>query len=198
MWLKLLLLVIGFTLVVGVKSTKSVKTLHQSDYLPLVDLVESASIGPLDDPIDGISYRLPNTTIPLSYDIWLSTHLHRGDFNFDGRVFLRFECVQTTSELVLHYRMITITSVALFDGNSNLIQVGVPFRQDDTVEFLVITPRDQLIQGQVYSISIMYNGTMRDDGLGFNVDSYIDSENNTRWWATTLFLPTDGRHAFPW
>lgn len=198
MWLKLTLLIIGLTLVVGVKTAKSLKTSYQDDHVPLVDLVEGTSIVPLVDPIDGISYRLPNTTIPLSYQIWLSTHIHRGEFGFDGRAFIRLECTQTTPEIVLHYRLMTINTVTLFDSNNNLVQVNVPWHQNDTVEFLVITPRDQLIQGQVYSLSIIYNATMRDDGRGFNYDSYIDSENNTRWWATTLFLPTDGRHAFPW
>lgn len=192
MWFKYLVLIPGviLALIGGARAAKHLRTSFQDN--------QDSSIVPLVDPVDGISYRLPNTTIPLTYNIWLSTHIHRGEFGYDGQVTIRFQCVETTPEIILHYRLMSISTVTLFDSNNNLIQVNVPFHQNATVEFLVITPSQQLINGHEYLVTITYNATMRDDGLGFNYDSYIDPEGNTRWWATTLFSPTHARHAFPW
>lgn len=97
MWLKVLLLSIGVPLALsrGVSPRESIRTSVQNDRIPFMDLEKDSSILPLVDPYDGISYRLPNTTIPLTYDIWLSTDIHRGEFGFDGQVIIRFRCVET-------------------------------------------------------------------------------------------------------
>lgn len=92
----------------------------------------------------------------------------------------------------------TIDRVTLFGSNNNLIQDNVPWYQNETVEFLVITPNQQLTQGQEYLISVRYNATMRDNGLGVYYAWYTDPEGNTRWLASTQFQATEGRHAFPW
>lgn len=195
MWLKYLILITGIILVLGVgaRATKRLRTFKDFE-----GFEADSSIAPLVDPVDGISYRLPNTTIPLTYNIWLSTHIHRGELQYDGQVTIRIECVETTPQITLQYRLMTISTVTLFDSNNNLIQVNVPFYLNATVEFLVITPSQQLIEGHEYLVTVTYNATLRDDNMGFNYNSYIDGEGNERFWATTLFLPTDTRSAFPW
>lgn len=182
----------------GVSPRKNIRKSTQEDRIPFMDLKEDSSILPLVDPYDGISYRLPNTTIPLTYDIWLSTDIHRGEFGFDGQVIIRFQCVETTPEIILQYRLMTIDRVTLFGSNNNIIEDNVPWYQNETVEFLVITPNQQLVQGQEYLISVRYNATMRDNGLGVYYGWYTDPEGDTRWLASTQFQATEGRHAFPW
>lgn len=200
MWLKLLVLIIGVTLVVGgsVSPRRSIRPSFQDDRIPLMDLEDDSSILPLVDPYDGISYRLPNTTIPLTYDIWISSDIHRGEFGFDGQVTIRVQCVETTPEIVLQYRLMTIDTVSLFDSNNNLIQNNVPWHQNETLEFLFITPDQQLMQGEEYLVSVRYNGTMRDNGLGVYYAWYVNHEGTTRWLASTQFQATEARHAFPW
>lgn len=200
MWLKLLLLTIGVTLVVGsgVSSRNSIRASHLESNVPFMDLEKDTSVLPLVDPHDGISYRLPNTTTPLAYNIWISTDIHLGEFGFNGQVIIRILVLETTREIVLQYRMMTIDIVSLFDSNNNLIQNNVPWYQNETVEFLIITPNQQLIQGQEYFISVRYNATIRDDGLGFHRGSYVNSAGNTAWFAATQFQATQARHAFPW
>lgn len=200
MWTRAALLVIGVNLVLagGVNPRIGIRTSFQDDHIPFMDYEEDSSILPLVDPYDGISYRLPNTTVPLSYSIWLSTDIHEGDFGFDGEVTIHFQCIETTSELVLQYRMLTIDTVALFDSNNNLIEDDVPWYQNETVEFLVITPTRQLMQGQEYSVNVRYNGTINDNGLGIYRAWYVDPVGNTRWLASTQFQATEARRAFPW
>lgn len=196
----IVLFVIGVTLVIGggVSPRVGIRNSFQDDHIPFMDFEDDTSILPLVDPYDGISYRLPNTTVPLAYDIWLSTDIHAGEFGFDGQVTIRFQCIETTTEIVLQYRMLTIDTVSLFNSNNNLIEEDVAWYQNETVEFLVITPNQQLIQGQEYLVNVKYNGTMTDNGLGIYRAWYVDPVGSIRWLASTQFQATEARHAFPW
>ncbi|XP_037036998.1 aminopeptidase N-like [Bradysia coprophila] len=194
-----LFLSIGITLAFGggVNPRTGMKTSFQENHIPFMDFEDDSSILPLVDPYDGISYRLPNTTLPMSYDIWISTDIHRGDFEFNGQVTVRFRCIEPTSELTLQYRDLTIETVNLFDSNNNLIEDDVAWHLNETLEFLIIEPNQQLEQGQEYSVSVTYNGTMTDDGLGIYRAWYVDPAGNTRWLASTQFQATEARRAFP-
>lgn len=160
--------------------------------------VSDALISRFSDPIDGVSYRLPNTTTPLHYDIWLTTDIHRGDFNFDGRVTIKILALQNTTEITLHYRQLTIKNVRLLREGGGTMQANVPFTLIPFEEFLVATPRIQLTEGVNYWVEITYNGTLRDDDAGFYRSSYINPSDERVWLATTQFESTDARHAFPW
>lgn len=201
MWSKvLLLLIIGVTQIIGggVNPRTGRRASFQDDYIPFIDYEDDSSILPLVDPYDGISYRLPNTTVPLSYNILISTDIHLGEPGFDGQVTIRFQCIETTADIVLQYRSLTIDTVSLFDSNNNLIEEDVAWHQNDTLEFLVITPNQQLIQGQEYLVTVIYNGTMTDNGLGIYRAWYTDHLGETKWLASTQFQATEARRAFPW
>lgn len=200
MWSKVLLVITGVALAIGGGVTPRIgrRSSHQDGNIPFMDYEDDSSITPLVDPYDGISYRLPNTTVPLAYDIWLSTEIHRGEFGFNGEVTIRIQCIETTPEVVLQYRTMTIDTVALFDTNNGLIEDDVLWNQNETLEFLVITPSQPLIQGHEYSVNVRYNGTMTDNGLGIYRAWYVDPVGNTRWLASTQFQATEARHAFPW
>lgn len=189
MWIKRILLVVTLSLV----ATESPPPFYDnvSEY--------DAETKPLVDPIDGLSYRLPNNTRPLTYDIWISTDIHRGDFEFDGRVNILIEVVQNTVDIVLHYRQMNVQTVNLFFADNTVLEPNVAFVQNETLEFLVIRPSLTLIQGQRVIVQVFYNGVIREDSSGFYRSSYVDPETNERvWLATTQFQATDARHAFPW
>lgn len=159
---------------------------------------ELQAIQGLNDPVDGIAYRLPNNTIPLRYDIWLSTDIHSGNFTFEGRVTIQIQAVENTASITLHYRQLTIVNINLLDSTGSTIQTAVPWRPQDNVEFLIITPTAPLVQGQTYSVVISYIGELRNDDAGFYRSSYVDNLGVRKWLATTQFESTDARHAFPW
>ena len=152
----------------------------------------------LTDPFDEIDYRLPNNTIPIHYDIWLSTGVHEGVADFNGRVTIQIRALEDTTNITLHYRELTILNVDLLNSAGVLIQLNVLFTQREDVEFLIITPREPLIQGQIYIVEIAYMGTLRNDGKGFCRSSYVNSEGKTVYLASTKFESTDARHGFPW
>lgn len=190
MWLKLLVLIVGAATVIAVDDLR--------DLYMKIDAGEEIEISPLVDPYDGISYRLPNDTSPLTYDVWLTTDIHRGEFAFDGRVMIRFEVLETTNEVIIQYRLMTIQSINLFNADGVMIEENVDYFQNDTVEFLHIRPTQQLLEGQQFSVQVFYNGSIRDNGLGIYSASYINPSGNRTWLATTQFQANEARHAFPW
>uniref|UniRef100_A0A182PUT5 Aminopeptidase n=1 Tax=Anopheles epiroticus TaxID=199890 RepID=A0A182PUT5_9DIPT len=155
------------------------------------------------------SYRLPNNTYPLKYNIELITHIHDntiGDnrFNFEGKVTIQFKAIveadTLTYNVTLHYRQLHITRVKLWyimqDGWENvLLDDDNSFTTNSAQEFLTVHSPQHL--NGTYFLEIKYNGTLREDNGGFYRSSYRDENGNIKWLATTQFSPTDARHAFP-
>lgn len=147
------------------------------------------------DPLD---YRLPNTTKPIQYLIWISLAIHQGEFGFNGRETILIEAMETTSEIVLHFKDLAIQSAFLFDEARNLIQANVPQLKDHARELIIFTPDEPLVKGQRYQLFLTFSGLLREDSKGFYRTSYVDNDGKTFWLAATNFKPTFARQAFPW
>lgn len=159
---------------------------------------ETVPFAPYADSVDGKEYRLPNNTIPLRYDVSLTTDVHRGETAFSGTVNIRIQALESSDTITLHYRQLTIDTVQVFsnpDSSRILIPSEISFVED--VEFLKIKVNNQLVVSQQYLVVITYHGHLRDDNMGFYYSSYKNTEGKTVWLATTQFEQTDARHAFP-
>lgn len=162
---------------------------------------EVLPFAPYIDDVDGKAYRLPNNTEPIRYDISLTTDVHRGETAFNGTVRITIQALESTNEITLHYRQITIEDITLYTAplvnEPLLIQGNVAFNLVEDLEFLVIQPITPLVATQQYIVQIVYRGLLRDDNMGFYRSSYRNPEGQTVWLATTQFEQTDARHAFP-
>lgn len=148
-----------------------------------------------------LHYRLPNNTIPESYDISIWTLIDNSDFQFNGSVTIRIKVLTTTTFITLHQSELTINSVILTNlANNEKINVNLIDQIDYTKinEFLTISFNNNylLIGGNYYNLTISYNGTLRTDDAGFYRSSYFVNETE-KWLATTQFESTDARHGFP-
>lgn len=199
MWFKLLLIVsIAIFASAGSNPKRRLYKNAPSEYLEFEDNVERVDPQPFVDPVDGISYRLPNDTTPIRYDIWLSTAIHEANFTFEGRVKIQVFTIVNTPNITLHYRQLTITGVTLLDAEQLPIQENVPYVRRDAQEFMDIQPSQSLVSGTIYWVEITYYGTLRTDDAGFYRSSYLNPSGERIWLATTQFESTDARHAFPW
>lgn len=148
------------------------------------------------DPIDGISWRLPNTTRPLNYYVYLNTNIHAGEFGFLGHVEITVIAVEDTDVITVNYRELTIEMVQVYDVSTNSV-INATFTLEEDREFLHIHPEGGIEEGHLYNVLIDYVGILRNDDAGFYRSWY--ERNGTRvWLATTQFQATDARHAFPW
>ncbi|XP_070503360.1 aminopeptidase N-like [Chironomus tepperi] len=144
-----------------------------------------------------LSFRLPNNTVPIHYDISLLTDIHLGNFDFFGTVTIDIRVLEATETITVHYRQSTIASIDLLDFNGRLIESNVNYEQIEEVEFLVIKPRATLLEFHQYKVVIRYRALLRTDDYGFYRASYLNEEGKRIWVATTQFQATDARHAFP-
>lgn len=131
-----------------------------------------------------VSYRLPNNTRPVSYDVQLTTHIHtQTDFSFTGNVAVRFVTIETSNTIVLHQRQLTIGVYSLHLATSP--DVSIPLNTveyDGVTEFLKFTlTSGSLIENNEYVLSIAYNGTLRNDPGGFYRSSYTADDGATRY-----------------
>lgn len=193
MWLKFVLLVaVSSTIVSGISIPR--KPLRSRD---LENLDDDGLITSFVDPVDGISYRLPNNTIPLHYEVFLSTDIHRGMFPFQGHVRIKIRAVENTTTITLHQRYLTVGNITLLRESGATWQSNLTFEYDNDREFLEVTPNVPITEDTEFWLTIDFFGTIRNDEAGFYRSSYLDSDGNRRWLAITQFESTDARHGFP-
>lgn len=135
------------------------------------------------DP-SNVSYRLPNNTRPISYDVHLTTNIHlQTDFNFTGKVAIRFVVLEASRTITLHQRQLTIgtASLILFFNPNSIIELN-PFDYDPSNEFLTFTlSSDELVVGREYILTIEYSGVLRTDENGFYRSSYLADDGSRRY-----------------
>lgn len=125
-----------------------------------------------------ISYRLPNETYPVHYDVYLTTNIHEANFNFTGRVEITIATREETSVITVHARQLIIGGVRLLSLNSNVEIALHPYEYDDLTEFVTIRVLDGvLLRNQNFLLIIEYVGELREDNLGFYRSSYRDADN---------------------
>lgn len=133
---------------------------------------------------EAINYRLPNNTLPESYNVQFTTYVHQGDRGFSGNVEIIINIVSLTSNLTLHHRSLTIGTITLNDANNggNVQLAPVP-SYDPITEFLTINlaaTQAPLPVGGRYILRIAFSGQLRDDEAGFYMSSYVAADNSIR------------------
>uniref|UniRef100_U5EWR8 Aminopeptidase n=1 Tax=Corethrella appendiculata TaxID=1370023 RepID=U5EWR8_9DIPT len=146
----------------------------------------------------GFTYRLPNNSRPISYDIILTTDIHKNNFDFTGNVKILVEIIEQTNKIVLNYRQISIDKVRYsLEGDSKYEDITKNTQTNEKFDFLTLESTKNFEKGKKYIFEIDYKGELRNDNGGFYRSSYKNSDGETRWIATTQFETTDARHGFP-
>ncbi|CAG9805382.1 unnamed protein product [Chironomus riparius] len=144
------------------------------------------------------TYRLPNDSIPINYEINLTTNVHKKDFNFTGKVKIRIKIVEPTDKITLHYKSITINKIDIWNGLQPApILLNASFNYIESHDFLIINLPNIFNKDTELLINIAYHGQLRDDGGGFYRGSYKTEEEVIKYYGATQFEVTDARHAFP-
>ncbi|KAH8298712.1 hypothetical protein KR018_007890, partial [Drosophila ironensis] len=148
---------------------------------------------------DEDNYRLPNETIPVEYDVTLTTNVHTGETKFSGIVKITLSVITTTSNIVIHARQLenfTVTAQQLNVDNAEVHQLTASYEEER--EFLTLSKTDlSFTEDTTWLVTINYEGHLRTDNGGFYLSTYTDDAGNTQYLATTQFESTDARHAFP-
>jgi aminopeptidase N len=150
------------------------------------------------EKLSTVNFRLPNSTIPLHYNVRITTNVDAGDFQFFGLTRVTFRVLETTSTVTLHAMQMFVQRIDLLNSNLNLMATNLNFRTDSITQFLEVISPIPLQAGQEFTLEFAHSGNLRTDRLGLYRTSYNDRESGrAKWIASTLFEPTHARHAFP-
>lgn len=97
-----------------------------------------------------------------------------GEFTYLWRPFQTNECVWNVAEVI------PIKSQDYIDGERYRIELG-----------------DTLKKGEVYVLTLEFQGELNNQLQGFYKSHYTVSNDNVRFAVSTQFSPTDARRAFP-
>lgn len=154
-----------------------------------------------DDDEDYVTYRLPNNTRPIRYDLWVKTDVEKEIFRFEGEVKIEIEALESTDYVTLQYRHIEIDQVDLWDvtGTEPVAEyLEFSYLEPKTHEFLKINLNKTVNPGEKFALNILYHGNLHEpDDNGFYKAYYVDANNKTIWYATTKFEPHHARHLMP-
>uniref|UniRef100_A0A669C184 Aminopeptidase n=1 Tax=Oreochromis niloticus TaxID=8128 RepID=A0A669C184_ORENI len=154
-------------------------------------------------------YRLPDSLIPVSYNVTLWPRLKpnaEGLYIFTGHSTVIFNCVKETDLIIIHSKKLNFTT--FFGHHAKLSS------QDDTpvptilnswlvkkTEFLVIQLGSRLSAGASYSLYTEFLGELADDLEGFYRSEYIEdgvkNESCRMIVATSQMQATYARKSFP-
>nr|XP_034325215.1 endoplasmic reticulum aminopeptidase 1 isoform X2 [Crassostrea gigas] len=138
--------------------------------------------------------RLPQSVIPLEYDIFL--HPNLTEFMFSGKVEIKCVIRETTNFIVLHSKDLVISQTTLTTIPSNeQKEVRLQMKNDTDQLFLIM--EDAIPKDAEILITIVFDGILTRNGDGFYLSNYVDSNFIVRYTASTLFEPIDARRAFP-
>ncbi|KAJ8285531.1 hypothetical protein GJAV_G00027890 [Gymnothorax javanicus] len=145
------------------------------------------------EPFPWDKMRLPNTVLPLHYD--LRIHPNLTSLDFTGTVQIEVEAMEHTAVIILHSRGLRIFKAALLESSRNLsLQVleHTAFQQvalkADGVTF---------IRGSRYVVYLEFAADLSDSFHGFYKSTYRTQEGEVRVVASTQFEATSARAAFP-
>ncbi|KAE8297384.1 Aminopeptidase N [Larimichthys crocea] len=149
-------------------------------------------------------YRLPNSLVPVFYNVTLWPRLEPnadGMFIFTGHSAVVFRCVKETDLIIIHSNKLNLTT---FDGHhaklSGLGEAVVPIIQKswfvEKTEYLVIQLQSRLTVGESYVLYTNFLGELADDLEGFYRSEYME-DGVKKVIATSQMQATYARKTFP-
>jgi len=147
------------------------------------------------------AYRLRGDVLPSHYILEIITDLD--NFTFQGKVWIKLECVKETNTIYLHSRNLTIPEkevtfkhVVSEKEFKDLPISGIT--NDKENEFVVIKLGEPVTPDKNYILYLPFSGVLSEGLAGYYRSSYHDrTTNTTKWLAVTQFESTDARRAFP-
>ncbi|XP_056135374.1 aminopeptidase N-like [Lampris incognitus] len=149
-------------------------------------------------------YRLPDSVVPISYNVTLWPQLEPNEdglYIFTGYSTVVFTCVKTTDLILIHANKLNFT---YFMGHHAMISsldgtTAVNTRRSwlvEKTEYLVIQLAGRLAAGKSYVLHTKFQGELADDLEGFYRSEYVEDGIN-KVVATSQMQATYARKVFP-
>ncbi|XP_023037703.1 aminopeptidase N [Drosophila willistoni] len=144
-------------------------------------------------------HLLPETLEPQHYDLRILTHLNDTAQYFEGVVKIDLWVLQTTKNITLHAKNLTIDKTGISVKSSRDSNCIENVELSEKYEFYIMYLCKELNAGEKYILEIPFKGQLNESQTGYYKSSYNDTENKykTHYLAVTQFSPTFARLAFP-
>lgn len=121
-------------------------------------------------------FRLPDTLIPVSYDVTLWPRLKpnaEGLYVFTGHSSVEFECVKETDLILIHANKLNLSADATLSTlNGSPAPSITSTRTISKTQYLVFHLSDKLNSGERYKLHTEFRGELSDDLGGFYRSEY--------------------------
>lgn len=141
---------------------------------------------------ESVSYRLPRTVIPESYDLHLEPNIEGGSFR--GHVSISVDVRSETQRILLNCLDLTFESAKIVDAKGKEQPATIELDADN--ERLILTFSKTLKAG-AWKLEIAFAGILGDKLHGLYRSSYVDDTGAKHTLAVTQCEPTDARRIFP-
>lgn len=121
---------------------------------------------------------MPNNTKPDSYNLFISTDIADGIFDYFGVLKIEITVLEKSNEVTLHQYELDIQTVNLTSEQGKEIAIQSP-KYDQPKDFVIFKTLDHLfVPGEKIFLKIKYKGNLRQDNYGFYRSFYnaYDSE----------------------
>lgn len=128
------------------------------------------------------NWRLPETSVPISYNLHLKTNIHIDDLSVEGEVSINLKVLKSTDKLTLHSRNLKINELKLFEvSSSNEVDV-LSFSLYAPTDMLTIYLAEDATVGVELLLNVKFNFDIntKPDMTGFYRTSYVNEENENR------------------
>eukprot|EP01102_Stenamoeba_stenopodia_P018011 TRINITY_DN6550_c0_g1_i1.p1 TRINITY_DN6550_c0_g1~~TRINITY_DN6550_c0_g1_i1.p1 ORF type:complete len:1001 (-),score=245.57 TRINITY_DN6550_c0_g1_i1:15-2960(-) len=144
------------------------------------------------------SWRLPNTTIPSHYDLYISTDPDFTRFVFTGTVYISISILEPIDRVTLHSANLQIQEATITSTDTSKDQTPMAAKNittDPIKDFLFLDFNERLSSGN-YTLRIQFQGKIASEPVGFYRSSYKYG-GKKHWIGLTQFESTFARWAFP-
>ncbi|XP_019935929.2 aminopeptidase N-like isoform X1 [Paralichthys olivaceus] len=146
-------------------------------------------------------YRLPDSLVPVSYNVTLWPRLEPnadGMYIFTGHSAVVFKCVKETDLIIIHSNKLNLTGKHATLGG--LGEVPAPAVRKTwfvvKTEYMVLQLHSRLSAGATYVLHTEFQGELADDLEGFYRSEYVE-DGVKKVVATSQMQATYARKAFP-
>lgn len=144
-----------------------------------------------EPPVPWANIRLQSTVVPETYDIRLWVDLDT--FQVSGSVNISCSVTSDVTYVAFHAKDMEITTHSIYRGTVSVPHDKCDFPENDFSVFNLTKP---LAPGPI-TIRLQFNYILREDLAGFYRSSYMNTNGERQFLATTQFESTDARRAFP-
>lgn len=120
---------------------------------------------------------LPKDIKPERYQVYL--HPNLTTFDFHGGVKIDVTVEKPTRNVLLHVKHLNITSYGIEDSKGNYLPV-LRVAESKKLEQYLVELRDELTQGEKYTVNFQFNGHLSNTMTGFYKSSYKTKSGEIR------------------